>query len=60
VISFDIPGLPLARLELHDGSTITLTGRPKDPSSWRIEASDPAVARTAFLVFGTNLEAAID
>jgi hypothetical protein len=60
-ISIDIPGLPLATVRLRDDKTIVLVGRPpQDPQHWRIEASDPAVVRTTFLVFGTNLKVAID
>ena len=60
-IAIDIPGLPAAKVELHDDKTVTLAGRPRDKAQrWRIDAADPAVVRTIFLVFGTSLKTAID
>jgi hypothetical protein len=42
-------------LTLADDGQFTIAGGPKDGKSWRIEAADPAVARTAFLVVGISM-----
>jgi len=60
-ILFHMPGLADVTAELV-GNTIKLSGDRHDGMGdrWRIEAADPAVVRTAFLVFGPSIAPVID
>ena len=42
-------------LTLADDGKVTVAGGPMDGKTWRIEAADPAVAHTAFLVVGVSM-----
>jgi hypothetical protein len=47
------------KVVLADDGNITVLDRP-DGNKWRIEAKDPAVRRTAFLVLGLQMQTALD
>jgi len=49
-----------AKVELGTDGNVTVHHRDGTRVQWKIEAKDPAVQRTAFLVFGATLKARID
>jgi hypothetical protein len=57
-ITLDIDGKPVKVVLGADGN-VTVADRP-DGVKWRIEAKDPAVARTAFRVLAVTMKQALD
>lgn len=57
-ISLQIDGATV-KVVLADDGNITVADRP-DGNKWRIDAKDPAVRRTAFLVLALSMKTALD
>jgi hypothetical protein len=54
-----IPGLADAVFSLAPDGAVSLTGRTP-PRRWRVDAASPALAHTAFLLFGVAVKTSID
>lgn len=57
-VTVSIDGEPV-KVTLAPDGTVTVIGRP-DGAKWRVDAHDPAVARTAFLVLALTMKTALD